>query len=77
MKHSRRDFIKQACVLVASSGASWRSAYADEGASVVAETAYGKIRGTEVDGIKVFKGVPYGATTAGANRFMPPQPPGK
>ena len=32
----------------------------------------GKIRGTVANGITGFKGVPYGASTAGANRFMPP-----
>ena len=45
------------------------------GASPVANTRYGKIRGVANGSIKVFKGVPYGASTAGANRFMPPQPP--
>ncbi len=40
-------------------------------AGVVAQTAFGRIRGVEVRGIKVFKGVPYGASTAGANRFRP------
>jgi para-nitrobenzyl esterase len=44
-------------------------------AAPVANTKYGKIRGTANGTIKVFKGVPYGASTAGANRFMPPQPP--
>ena len=43
--------------------------------SVIAETAFGKIRGEEVQGIKIFKGVPYGANTAGQNRFMPPEDP--
>ncbi len=42
---------------------------------MIAETAFGKIRGEEVQGIKIFKGVPYGATTAGQNRFMPPADP--
>ena len=44
-------------------------------AAPVANTKYGKIRGTANGTIKVFKGVPYGASTAGANRFLPPQPP--
>jgi para-nitrobenzyl esterase len=41
----------------------------------VVETTSGKIKGFMVDGIAGFKGVPYGASTAGANRFMPPQKP--
>jgi para-nitrobenzyl esterase len=41
----------------------------------IASTAGGKIRGQVVDGINVFKGIPYAATTAGANRFRKPQPP--
>jgi para-nitrobenzyl esterase len=41
----------------------------------VANTKYGKVLGTSNGAVKVFKGVPYGASTAGANRFMPPQPP--
>jgi para-nitrobenzyl esterase len=41
----------------------------------VVDTTSGKIRGVAIDGINAFKGVPYGASTAGANRFMPPQKP--
>lgn len=41
----------------------------------VATTRYGKVRGATSDGIHVFKGVRYGASTAGANRFRPPKPP--
>jgi para-nitrobenzyl esterase len=39
------------------------------------DTSAGKIRGYVDNGVQVFKGVPYGASTAGANRFMPPQKP--
>lgn len=40
----------------------------------VAETKYGKIKGITWSGVHAFKGVPYGATTAGKNRWMPPKP---
>jgi para-nitrobenzyl esterase len=48
-----------------------------ENGSVIAETASGRVRGVETSGIKVFKGIPYGASTAGKNRFMPPVAPAK
>jgi len=50
-------------------------AMADDGAATpgatVATTA-GKVRGTTQDKVHAFKGVPYAASTAGENRFMPP-----
>jgi para-nitrobenzyl esterase len=41
----------------------------------VANTQYGKVRGYVLRGINYFLGIPYGADTSGANRFMPPQKP--
>ena len=41
----------------------------------VASTAYGKVRGFILRGINTFLGIPYGADTSGANRFMPPVKP--
>ncbi|PRZ44102.1 para-nitrobenzyl esterase [Antricoccus suffuscus] len=38
------------------------------------DTPYGRVRGARDGEIRVFKGIPYGAPTSGANRFRPPQP---
>lgn len=41
----------------------------------IAQTKDGKIQGYILNGIYTYLGVPYGADTAGKNRFMPPQKP--
>jgi para-nitrobenzyl esterase len=41
----------------------------------VTNTRYGKVRGYILRGIHHFLGMPYGADTSGANRFMPPRQP--
>ena len=41
----------------------------------VVETTNGRVRGYVLRGIHHFLGIPYGADTSGANRFMPPQKP--
>jgi para-nitrobenzyl esterase len=41
----------------------------------IVETISGKVRGYIRGGIYTYKGIPYGASTAGSNRFMSPGPP--
>ena len=41
----------------------------------VTNTTYGKVKGFVLRDIYNFRGIPYGADTAGKNRFMPPQKP--
>jgi para-nitrobenzyl esterase len=43
--------------------------------SAIAKTQYGKVRGFLDGGVLTFKGVPYGQTTAGENRWLPAKPP--
>jgi para-nitrobenzyl esterase len=42
------------------------------GAGLVVETDAGRLRGLSANGVVTFKGIRYGASTAGANRFQPP-----
>jgi para-nitrobenzyl esterase len=75
---SRRDFLRRGSLLALSAGMSasvmLRPALSQP-RFVEGETAFGRVRGTDVEGIKTFKGIPYGASTAGPNRFMPPADP--
>ncbi len=73
----RRDFLKHASAFTFTGAVLLPRAYAQTANYVTAETTFGKIRGLDNNGIKVFKGIPYGASTAGANRFMAPADPAK
>src|SRR6202049_129401 len=76
---NRRSFLRgtSALALLAAAQADFlaqvvRAAGTD---NVIAPTSAGKVRGLALDDVKDFKGIPYGGTTAGKNRFMPPTKP--
>ena len=73
---TRRDVLKRSALIMAGAAVGLRPVFASSQASpVVAHTTHGRIRGVEVSGIKVFKGVPYGAApragTGSCHRLHP------
>jgi para-nitrobenzyl esterase len=82
MKNDRRMFFKGAATLGAGAllpapviaAEKPRDEVIASNARTVVDTASGKLRGLWHSGIFVFKGIPYGESTGGANRFMPPVP---
>jgi para-nitrobenzyl esterase len=73
---NRRRFLgNAAALLIGQAVAPLHIANAAKPRSEIAETSYGKVRGTRVGDIKIFKGIPYGAPTSGKNRFLPPRRP--
>ena len=82
MKKNLFLLLAAAALLCACAGPSGKSAKDPDGQRLfigediaVANTQYGRVRGFILDDIYQFRGIPYGASTAGENRFMPPQPP--
>ena len=72
----RRDFVGYSTIAGAGlllGTASVRSQGRAAGAIVA--TSSGRVRGLVEDKVQIFRGVPYGASTGGANRFLPPQRP--
>ncbi len=78
---TRRNFLKKSSILGVGATAGflfpWKSFAGAADGFPVAETIYGKLRGMNVAGINTFRGIRYGANTAGVNRFMPPVKPKK
>jgi para-nitrobenzyl esterase len=72
---NRRIFLRQSSALLAAAQTGWFARLAFGAGEAIADTAYGKLRGTVSGDIKVFKGIPYGGDTGGKNRFMPPVKP--
>ena len=70
---SRREFLRHSSVAALSLSV----LRGQDTKFTVAETSFGKVRGVDNGGIKTFKGIPYGASTASVNRFMPPADPAK
>jgi para-nitrobenzyl esterase len=72
---NRRAFLNHTPAFLAGAALLPKLAFAQDSREVIAQTAYGKVRGTLSGDVNVFKGVPYGADTSGKNRFMPPVKP--
>ena len=78
---TRRNFCETGVVALTSllaGGAAIRAAAQETRLSSIggtARTESGQVRGLQRNGVHQFWGIPYGAPTGGANRFMPPRKP--
>jgi para-nitrobenzyl esterase len=70
----RRDFLALGSLLGVGAHRLLAQARTESPGAIVA-TAAGQVRGVSDGAVHIFRGVPYGATTAGPNRFQPPKPP--
>ncbi len=71
----RRSLLGQACLGLSLTGPAFAASRKKADVqNVIADTARGRVRGVNTDGIRIFKGIPYGASTAGVNRFQVAKP---
>jgi len=74
---TRRGFVTTGTAALACAlGVSKRPAFADSEKSspVEVQTTHGRIRGSKTDRLSTFKGIPYGGSVSGANRFKAAPP---
>jgi para-nitrobenzyl esterase len=85
MPQSRRELLKASLAGMVAIGSSGKTTLRAQIPTTAArmngplffdvETSNGVVRGMANTGIKIFRGIPYGADTGGRNRFMPPRKP--
>jgi para-nitrobenzyl esterase len=76
-KIGRRSFLGRGTLAAGAifGSPAWAAPAKSESSWPVVDTNAGKLRGIALEKVSAFKGVPYGASTAGSGRFMPPQKP--
>jgi para-nitrobenzyl esterase len=74
---SRKQFLRQSALSLGSvmlfSGFDFPSTITD-GDFVIADTAFGKVRGKREKGVNIYKGIPYAGRISGDRRFLRPAP---
>jgi para-nitrobenzyl esterase len=79
--YSRRRVLKYGGGIMAASlvspglRAAAEASFSEHSVGATVETSTGKVRGIARGGIHAFKGIPYGTSAGGPNRFMPPRKP--